>query len=423
MSNNLAKVNYENTSESKSSLKNKYNEKSQDISISELELIANKNKFQKKSVEVSVSKIKTKSKSKSKSKSVSKKKSKSKSSISASSDSSDNTKSTIVREKKKRQVIKENKDYKIYQEKITLLNKLYALYEQNASVYKLELSPDYLLSEIKQEYNNKLTEVNYEKTVKMIRFGLMITIISLEFFIGKFEPAINGWAETVSYNIEKGEFDSDLLEIAEKYFGGTGGLPVEVRILGAILLSGAKFIIMKKFFNKDLPQKSNVVSLLAGQYLGKESGDMLQNIFGNVFSEPQQNQQQSPQQNFQQSPQQSPQQNFQQRQQQSPQVPQRQFQQNQSPQVPQRQFNSPQDFLHKQQQMAQQQKIAVEQEQFRSQFPQQTRNQTQTEFDDRDLQSVFQKMQNTPEKDLDLDDLLKDEPKKTKRIYKKQAKK
>jgi hypothetical protein len=308
-------------SKTKSKTKSVVNDiNSDNISMSDLELLANKKKVTKPELLVSDI-ISDKNISEKK---ISEKKSSRKPSIkkrdytTSSSDTTLNT--TAYHKEKQRKINKENKDEKIRFQKNDLLYKISQL-NQRGNVSQLKLDMNCSLEEIEKEYNRIKNNKQAEVMVGLCKKGLLLGVQGFEFLNNKFDPLgidLDGWGESMSYSMENQDYDEVLRELYEKYKGKETWSP-EARLVMLILGSAVMFSVTKKMSNMDMSSNS---------FLGN-----IMNKFMN--GQPQKQPPSSPQQNpqFQQ---QVPQ--FQQQQQQ--QVPQFQPQ----PQVPQfqQQFQVPQ---------------------------------------------------------------------------------
>jgi hypothetical protein len=241
------------------------------ISVNDFELIANKNKLKKKSEEVSVSKF-TKSSRKSKKSHIEKSESQTKHSIISKSithksnaTSSDFSTYNEKHERYfKRKLESENKNYKIYTQKIDLLNKLNNLYKKGYWDNYRKMSVNNLYDDIKEEYSKKKKEANSKGMLEGLRFGLIILIYSLEYSISYVDDNQKGWTESSYYNIMNGDYDEALLEIAEIYFGSDEQWRPELRIIFGITLSGISYNLFNRFTSKNTSQNSSFTNILSG---------------------------------------------------------------------------------------------------------------------------------------------------------------
>lgn len=256
--------------------------KSEDVSLGHLDILINKKKVQQPpATEVSVDKIKSASVS-SKSKSSKKNNIVSESSRSRSrSISISVSNSGIKREKMSKRVQRENADPYIYQKKFTLLNKLDNLYAKGHWKHYVTMTTNNLLQDIQNEYNIKSREANTKGSLKQMRLILLCVILGMEFCYGQFDNTIEGWTRSAIVNVENGEFDDDLEEIAEKWFGGESQLPVELRLLRAIGLSGLMFVLSKRLTDPTGGANSPLAGILSSFFGG---GGLDSSGFGDLIN-------------------------------------------------------------------------------------------------------------------------------------------
>jgi hypothetical protein len=270
-------------SKSKSNSLKEYDKKSVDISLSELDILANKNKLNSKKErksETSVNNYRPSSVTRSISY-------KTKSTTGATSSDYNTREDTLQKEERYRKKVRsENKDVNIYQKKLNLLNRLENLYQKGFWKYFRRLSPENTLSEIQAEYDLKNKEANLKGSLERMRLIFFVVIYGLEVTYGYLDKDIQGWAQSVHINIENGDYDNDLMEIAEKWFGGESNWPVEYRLLFSISVSGAMFIISKKFFGSGLsnPQNTNVLGNIMNSFLNT-NGNSLSDLVNKIVPE------------------------------------------------------------------------------------------------------------------------------------------
>lgn len=252
---------------------------SEDLSMSDLDLLANRkkiNKDNKDEVAINVEEIisvTSKSKTKSSRKRTPKEDSSSSSSSSSSASSEDHHKA--------KKVSKENKDDFIRREKSTLLYKINLLNTKKV-VSHIKLDMNNSLEEIKNEFERVRTTLENEKMVKFCKQMMLMGVQGVEMLNTKFDPLgvdLDGWSEAMGYSMENQEYDEVLSELYEKY-KGSGHMAPEIKLLLMIVGSAAMFTITKKLTKLE------------------PSGDFLGNILGNFVSAPnmQQAQQQAQQQ-------------------------------------------------------------------------------------------------------------------------------
>ena len=262
-----------------------------DIDMSELELLANKKKLNKKSEEVSLNKentipvLKEKTKQKNKTSSIIKKPSRR-------SYSSSDTSDDRYRTKK---LNKENKSESTRKEKLDLLLKLTTLINNNHGKYTSRMSMDNTLDEITADFTRIKSAADNEKMVKFCKHGLIMGIKGVEFLNNSYDPLgvdLEGWGESMAYNMETADYDEVLSELYEKY-KGAGTMSPEVKLLMMVVMSGVMFSFTKK---------------------ASKDPDMLGNILGSFMPKmpqqsPQEQMRQQPQQRQQQFQQEIPQRN------------------------------------------------------------------------------------------------------------------
>ena len=243
---------------------------SDDISMSQLELLANKKKLNKKSEEISLDNIRVEKEDKSKN-SVSSSKSEQKQSVRTStrkSSTDESSSSDYARQKRKerKKVNKENNDEAIRKEKSELLFKLYTVIEKSNGRWSCKLTMDNSLDEIKNEFSRIKATLDNEAMVKFCKHGLVMGIKGVEMLNSAYDPVgidLDGWGEAMSYNMATTEYDEVLAELCEKY-KGTGSMSPEVKLLLMIVMSGAMFS-----FSKKAAKDPNTLSNLMGAFMKK----------------------------------------------------------------------------------------------------------------------------------------------------------
>jgi len=250
---------------------------SDDISMSQLELLANKKKLNKKSDEISLENVdvikekKTEVDSRKKKEKVESdvtKKSETSSTDSSSSDSS------VQKRKNRKKVEKENKDNMIRKEKSELLFKLYNIIEKSNGRWSSKLSMDNTLEEIKSEFTRIKAVLDNEAMVKFCKHGLVMGIKGVEMINNMYDPIgvdLDGWSEAMSYNMATTEYDEVLSELCEKY-KGTGSMSPEVKLLLMIIMSGAMFS-----FSKKAAKDPNTLTNLMGAFMKKSQAPVVSN--------------------------------------------------------------------------------------------------------------------------------------------------
>jgi hypothetical protein len=254
---------------------------SDEISISQLEMMANKKKLNKKSEEISVSEMMESEKSNNSSKT--KGKSKKEKSYSAESSSLSESLHEYREKEKKRTVKRENNDEYTRKQKSEYLYKFNKL-NANGKWSSLRLDMSNSLEEIQNEYTRIHSEIQNERSVAFLKRMMLLGVQGIEMMNTKFDPLgmdLDGWSEAMGYSMENMEYDEVLSELYEKY-KGRGQMSPEVKLIFMIISSATMFTVSKKIAKMD-------------------STNMLKSLLGNVVSQqqskPQQTQQ--PQQYYQ----------------------------------------------------------------------------------------------------------------------------
>lgn len=241
---------------------------SDDISMSQLEMLANKKKLNKKSDEITIENdeiIKEQSKEISidKKKSESTVKSKTRRTITSTVSSTDSEEQKKYDRKK---VNKENKNETVRKEKSEILFKLYTIVEKSNGRWSTKLTMDNSLDEIKNEFTRIKAVLDNEAMVKFCKHGLVMGIKGVEMLNNAYDPIgvdLDGWSEAMSYNMATTEYDEVLSELCEKY-KGAGSMSPEVKLLVMIVMSGAMFS-----FSKKAAKDPNTLSNLMGAFMKK----------------------------------------------------------------------------------------------------------------------------------------------------------
>ncbi len=227
------------------------NEKSEILSKSQLEILANKNKIKKNSTE---SKISDNSKSKSNNTTVEKKKHKKKEkkrSRSLSLSSSTNAVDKIAKENNNDKVRREKNEY------LVKISKIHNLHKWTT----LSLSINNSLDEIRGEYERITYEIQNEKSVAFYKNILLLSIQGIEFLNNRFDPMgidLDGWSQSLNYSLENQEYDSVIQELAEKYKIVSTMSP-ELKLLGMLVGSAVVFSTTKQLAKVDT---SNILANL-----------------------------------------------------------------------------------------------------------------------------------------------------------------
>jgi hypothetical protein len=242
---------------------------SDDISMSQLELLANKKKLNKKSEEISLDNVRVEKEDKTK-ESVASSKSEKKRSVRSSTRKSSTVESSSdyaeQKRKERKKVNKENNDDATRKEKSELLFKLYTIIEKSNGRWSCKLTMENSLDEIKNEFSRIKATIDNEAMVKFCKHGLVMGIKGVEMLNGAYDPVgidLDGWGEAMSYNMATTEYDEVLAELCEKY-KGTGSMSPEVKLLLMIVMSGAMFS-----FSKKAAKDPNTLSNLMGAFMKK----------------------------------------------------------------------------------------------------------------------------------------------------------
>ncbi len=267
---------------------------SEDISISQLELLANKKKLNKKS-DITISERKS-DLIKSATENAQPKRSKNDRRDSSTSLSSSSLSETQKKYKEKT-VKRENKNDDIRKEKSEMLYKFTKL-NIKGKWSSLKLDMNSTLDEIKNEYERVRNEIQNERSVAFFKRMLLLGVQGVEMLNTKFDPVgvdLDGWSEALGYSLENQEYDEVLAELYEKYKGKTSMSP-EMKLVFMIISSATMFTITKKITKMD---SSNVFKNLLGSFVGTNGADQQQQ-YQQQYQQQQYQQQQYQQQQYQQ---------------------------------------------------------------------------------------------------------------------------
>jgi hypothetical protein len=245
---------------------------SDEISMSQLELMANKKKLNKKSDEVSVSKIFTVKEPESAKESIQQKPEKSRRKRRQHHKSTDSSTSTRTEEKikdKERHISRENKSDSVRKEKSELLYKFNKM-NANGQWSSLRLDMNCSLDEIKNECERVRNEMQTERSVAFFKRMLLLGVQGIEMMNTKFDPLgvdLDGWSEAMGYSMENAEYDEVLAELYKKY-KGRGTMSPEVKLIFMIISSATMFTITKKITKMD---SGNGLKNFIGSVLGNHS--------------------------------------------------------------------------------------------------------------------------------------------------------
>ena len=239
---------------------------SEDISLSQLELMANKKKLNKKS-EVSVSELVSKGNEDKKTQPSPNPNHETKSSSSIGTISSD-TKSEDRKRRDVRKVQRENNNDYIRKEKAEYLYKLDKLAQRGRSrAIKLDMNNS--LDEIRNEYERISNDMKTERSVAFFKRMLLLGVQGVEMLNTKFDPMgvdLDGWSEAMGYSLENQEYDEVMAELFEKY-KGSGQMSPEVKLIFMIISSATMFTISKKISKLD---SSNAFKNIIGSFVGQQ---------------------------------------------------------------------------------------------------------------------------------------------------------
>ena len=269
---------------------------SEDLSLSQLELMANKKKLNKQNEELSLnlsskgagSSYKINSNREERKKSVS-------SSISSSSVSTGDTKQ---KRRKEKAIIKENRNDEIRKEKSEFLFKFNKM-NVKGKWSSLHLDMNSSLDDIKNEYERVRNEIQTERSVSFFKRMLLLGVQGIEMMNTKFDPLgvdLEGWSEAMGYSMENQEYDEVMAELYEKY-KGRGQMSPEVKLIFMIISSATMFTITKKITKSD---SNNALKNFIGGLMGGNKQQQPQEVPQQYQQQPQQYQQQYQQQQYQQ---------------------------------------------------------------------------------------------------------------------------
>ena len=292
---------------SKSSISKKQNKQvdveSEDISLSQLELMANKKKINKPAEQMSI--ISDKEFSDKKNPTIkSSKRSSSSSSISVS------TQDTKYKRNKQKLVDRENTNDQIRKDKSEFLYKFNKL-NIKGKWSSLRLDMNNTLDEIRNEYERVRNEIQTERSVGFFKRMLLLGIQGVEMMNTKFDPLgvdLDGWSEAMGYSMENQEYDEVMAELYEKY-KSSGQMSPEVKLIFMIISSATMFTISKKITKLD---SNNALKSLIGGLMGNNQPQQQPQQQYQQQQPLQQYQQQQPLQQYQQQYQQQPLQQYQQ---------------------------------------------------------------------------------------------------------------
>jgi len=266
---------------------------SEDISLSQLELMANKKKISKPIDNIS---IQSKKLSSLPQEEIYKKNS-IKTSRSSTSSSSDDSKQ---KRKKEKLVEKENQNDAIRKEKSEYLFKFNKL-NIKGKWSSLRLDMNCTLDEIRNECERVRNEISSERNIAFFKRMMLLGVQGIEMMNTRFDPLgvdLDGWSEAMGYSMENQEYDEVMAELYEKY-KGRGQMSPELRLIFMICSSATMFTISKKLSKLDA--NSAITSLLGGlMNKSPQSNNNQQQYQQQQYQQQQYQQQQYQQQQYQQ---------------------------------------------------------------------------------------------------------------------------
>jgi hypothetical protein len=258
---------------------------SEDLSLSQLELMANKKKLNKQNEELSLN---LSSKGAGTSYKINSNREERKKSVSSSiSSSSVSTGDTKQKRRKEKAIIKENRNDEIRKEKSEFLFKFNKM-NVKGKWSSLHLDMNSSLDDIKNEYERVRNEIQTERSVSFFKRMLLLGVQGIEMMNTKFDPLgvdLEGWSEAMGYSMENQEYDEVMAELYEKY-KGRGQMSPEVKLIFMIISSATMFTITKKITKSD---SNNALKNFIGGLMGGNKQQQPQEV-------PQQYQQQYQQQ-------------------------------------------------------------------------------------------------------------------------------
>lgn len=234
---------------------------SDEISISQLELMANHKKMMKQN-EVQISEMLSKKETLKPSKPTKPRTATTISSISSSSEPE------AKRKRKEKQILKENKDGVLRKEKSELLYKFNKMnVKQKWSSLRLDMNNS-TLDEIQNECERVRCAIQSERSIAFYKRMMLLGVQGIEMMNNKFDPMgvdLDGWSEAMGYSLENQDYDEVMAELVEKY-KGAGQMSPEVKLIFMIISSATMFTVSKKISKMD---DSNIFTNLMGSLGGQ----------------------------------------------------------------------------------------------------------------------------------------------------------
>lgn len=242
-----------------------------DISMGDLELLANKKKINKKQVDSTIV-SKDDSDNNVNNQTNLNEKTYANKNVKDVSDTMSSTRSTSSYERerivKQKRALKENKNDDIRREKSEFLYKISVLNAKgNRSVLKFDMSNS--LEDIRNEYERIRVNMENERMVKFCKQMLLMGVQGVEMLNNKFDPMgidLDGWSESMGYSMEQQDYDEVISELYEKY-KGKGHMAPELKLVLMIIGSAAMFTITKKITKMDSGAQGNMLSGLLGSMM------------------------------------------------------------------------------------------------------------------------------------------------------------
>ena len=226
-----------------------------DISMSEIEAIANTNKMRVEDDDISIREESQHSYTKSSEspKFSNKQVSESVMSYKSSKNSSVSEDTDYVA-----RVRKENKNIKTMREKSFLLFQIKKA-NPNGEYGENFMSANDLLDDIRAEYNRITHEKDLNRNVDMLKGVLSLGVKGAEILNEKFNPIgldLEGWSESMEYSLGQHQYDEVLAELSEKYKSVATVSP-EFKLIFMIVGSAVTFSVTKGLF-KQAEQKQEI---------------------------------------------------------------------------------------------------------------------------------------------------------------------
>lgn len=239
---------------------------SDDISISQLELMANKKKLTRKQTTVS-DVVERDYDNEPKSPVRDREREHSDRKYSSSLKSGTYSDEKERRRRKEKDIVRENRNDSIRKEKSELLYKFNKL-NTKGRWSSLRLDMNNSLDDVRNEYERVKNEIQSERSVAFFKRMMLLGIQGVEMLNTKFDPVgvdLDGWSEAMGYSLENQEYDDVLAELYQKY-KGAGEMSPEVKLIFMIVSSATMFTISKKITKLD---SSNAFSNMIGSLVSK----------------------------------------------------------------------------------------------------------------------------------------------------------